>query len=216
MTESGHVLAEARATLSGMDEIRIEPLTPDRFPALAALFTEGGDPRWCWCTYWRVRGTSWRVARLEDNREHLRSLVEAAAASTSGRQPPGLVAFDGERAIGWVSLGPREDFERLERSRVRPRLDDTPVWSIVCFVVSRTARRSGLSRRLLEAAIDHARRNGAPALEAYPVATGGTKVPAANLYTGSLSTFLAAGFTVAREIDSPQATVRRVIVRRAL
>jgi GNAT superfamily N-acetyltransferase len=80
------------------------------------------------------------------------------------------LAKDG-RAVGWVSLGPREDFERLERSRVRPRLDDIAVWSIVCFVVAKRARRQGVGAQLLDAAIDFARQHGAPALEAYPVDT---------------------------------------------
>ena len=67
-------------------------------------------------------------------------------------QPPGLVAFDGERAVGWVSLGPRTDFERIVRSRVIPTIDDRPVWSIVCFAVSSSARGQGVARALLDAA----------------------------------------------------------------
>jgi hypothetical protein len=62
--------------------------------------------------------------------------------------------------------------------------------------------------------MDYAIERGAPALEAYPVAVGAGRIPAAVGYTGLLSTFLAAGFEVVREIDSPGATVQRVIVRR--
>ena len=29
--------------------IDVLPLTPARFADLAALFEEGGDPKWCWC-----------------------------------------------------------------------------------------------------------------------------------------------------------------------
>ena len=95
-------------------------------------------------------------------------------------------------------------------SRVRPPIDDRPVWSIVCFVVSRSARGQGLTNRLLDGAIDYAVERGAPALEAYPVDVGDGRIPAAVGYTGLLSTFLAAGFEVVHQIDSPQATVRRV------
>ncbi len=80
--------------------------------------------------------------------------------------------------------------------------------------MSKTARGQGLTSRLLDAAMDYARAHGAPALEAYPVDAGEGRVPAAVGYTGHLSTFRAAGFRVVHEIDSPQATVRRVIVRR--
>jgi hypothetical protein len=54
----------------------------------------------------------------------------------------------------------------------------------------------------------------APALEAYPVRPAADRIPAAVGYTGLLSTFEAAGVEVVREIDSPGATVQRVIVRR--
>jgi GNAT superfamily N-acetyltransferase len=122
------------------------------------------------------------------------------------------LAADG-RAVGWVSLGPREDFDRLERSRVRPRLDGLAVWSIVCFVVARRARRQGIGGQLLDAAIAFAREHGAPALEAYPVDTSTGRPTGPTLYTGTLSTFLRAGFQVSRQIASPQATVTRSIVR---
>ncbi|HEY3522316.1 MAG TPA: GNAT family N-acetyltransferase, partial [Candidatus Limnocylindrales bacterium] len=88
-----------------------------------------------------------------------------------------------------------------------------PVWSIVCFVVSRRARRRGIAARLLDAAVEYARSQGAPALEAYPVDTTEGRPTAATLYTGPLSTFLRAGFIVAREVASPRATVTRTIVR---
>ncbi len=157
--------------------------------------------------YWRRRGVDFGRSAPADNRAGLQALV-------GGDRPPGLLAVESDgTAIGWVSLGPREDFERLERSRFRPRLDDVPVWSIVCFVVSRRARRRGLQARLLEAAIAYARAHGAPALEAYPVDTSSGRPSAATLYSGVLSTFLEAGFNVVRRVDSPGASVTRSIVR---
>jgi GNAT superfamily N-acetyltransferase len=104
--------------------------------------------------------------------------------------PPGTVAFDGDRAVGWVSLGPRTDFERIVRSRVIPRVDDRPVWSIVCFAVSESGRRRGVTRALLDAAIDHARQRGADALEAYPVATDADEpIHPGAAFTGTLPLF---------------------------
>ena len=29
--------------------MEVRPLTPDCVADLAALFEEGGDPKWCWC-----------------------------------------------------------------------------------------------------------------------------------------------------------------------
>jgi GNAT superfamily N-acetyltransferase len=187
----------------------IRPLTRQRFDDLASLFGQGGDPKTCWCMYWRLRNKDWSLTAPAGNRTRMKALSD-------GDPPAGLLGYSDGEAVGWVSLGPREDFDRLEHSKVRPRLDEVPVWSIVCFVVSRKLRKQGLGRELLDAAIDFARDRGAPAVEAYPVDTAGGKVPAANLYTGSLSMFEDAGFRVVHEIDSPGATVRRVIVRRDL
>ena len=189
--------------------VEIVPLTPDRWDDVAALFGEGGDPKTCWCMFWRVRSKNWAFANAAEARDGLHALVDA------GSDPaPGLLAYADGRPVGWVSVAPREDYDRLTASRVRPRLDDVPVWSIVCFVVSRTVRGQGLTTRLLDAAIDYARAHGAPGLEAYPVDPGDGQIPAALAYTGLLSTFTAAGFRVVHEIDSPQSTVRRLIVRR--
>ena len=184
-------------------------MTPGRWADITALFDEGGDPKTCSCMFWRVRSKDWSFANAAEAREGLHAIVDA------DRDPaPGLLAYADGRPVGWVSVAPREDFPRLTSSRVRLAIDDRPVWSIVCFVVSRSARGQGLTTRLLDAAMDYAIKRGAPALEAYPVAVGDGRIPAAVGYTGLLSTFLAAGFEVVHEIDSPQATVQRVIVRR--
>ena len=81
-------------------EITVEPLTTDRFEDLARLFMEGGDPKWCWCQYFRSTGTLWSTSTAKGNRERLRSLAAKSLA-------PGLVAFQDGEAVGWVSLAPR-------------------------------------------------------------------------------------------------------------
>ena len=202
--------------MAGMAEpdeppLEIVPLTPDRWDDVAALFGEGGDPKTCWCMFWRLRSKDWSFTNPEETRDALHALVD------QDRDPaPGLLAYRDGRAIGWVSVAPREDYERLTNSRVRPKIDDAPVWSVVCFVVSKAERRQGLTRQLLDAAADYARAHGAPGLEAYPVDPGEARIPAALGYTGMLSTFEDAGFEVVHRIDSPQATVQRVIVRRGI
>lgn len=189
----------------------IRPLTPATWEALAALFREGGDPRWCWCQHWRLRSKDMAAAKVPQLRERLRAQAESD-------EPPGLVAFDGDRAVGWVSLGPRSDFERIVRSRVIPRIDDRPVWSIVCFAVSSGARGGGVARALLDAAIDHARARGAIALEAYPVrAAGSDAIHPDAAFTGTLPMFERAGFSVvADRASDPSSTHQRVVVRREL
>ena len=191
--------------------MRVVPLTGETWDALAELFREGGDPRWCWCQHWRLRSKDMAAAKVPQLRQRLHDQARSA-------EPPGLVAFDGERAVGWVSLGPRTDFERIVRSKVIPMIDDRPVWSIVCFAVSSTARRQGVARSLLDAAIDHARERGAKTLEAYPVAVdAGEPILPDAAYTGTLPMFERAGFTVVAERASdPSSRHQRVVVRREL
>ncbi len=189
--------------------VEIEPLTADNWDALDRLFQAGGDPRWCWCQYFRVRGLDWTNSSAEDNRARLH---ERALAGP----PPGLIALRDGEAVGWVSLGPREAFARLEHSVVRAPVDDTPVWSIVCFVVARRARRSGVASALLDGAIAYARGEGATMLEAYPVDPAGSRIAAAAAYTGTLSMFEQAGFSVVATRQFNRAGPIRPIVRRAL
>jgi GNAT superfamily N-acetyltransferase len=189
--------------------ITVVPLTLDFWPGLAALFGQPGDPKWCWCMFWRQSSS---VGAKKTSAER-RSELEALAA---GDLPPGVVALDGEWVVGWCSIGPRTDFERLQRSRTIPRLDDRPVWAIVCFVVGKASRGRGLTRQLLDGAVALAAAHGAPAIEAYPADPGGTRMTAAYAYTGMLQTFLAAGFKVVAPTRSKTGGRPRVVVRKEL
>jgi len=192
-------------------ELAIQPLTPDRLPDLASLFEQGGDPKWCWCAYYRVRSTDFSKA----SKTRHRSVMEGAVvANARDGRAPGLVAYDGDEAVGWMSIGPREDYERLSHSRVLAPIDETPVWSIVCFVVGRRARGKGVARALLQAGIAYARKHRARMLEAYPVEIeAGGRLPSANVYRGTLSMFEAAGFVIVTRRTSPGGGAARPIVR---
>jgi GNAT superfamily N-acetyltransferase len=197
------------ATPAATSDLAIHPLTTARLPDLAALFDEGGDPKVCRCAFWRVAGSGFQDWSKAKN--------QALLASLAGRDPaPGLVAYRDGRAVGWVSVGPREGYERLERSKVLARLDDKPVWSIVCFVVTRPLRGQGIAKALLDAAVDYARDHGATLLEGYPVDPSRGRVPAASAYTGPLGMFEQAGFEVVERRQWNASTPVRPIVRRAI
>lgn len=210
LTDSGGYSCEDRAvttsTSAAVVDLTIVPLTADRLPDLATLFDQGGDPKWCWCAWYRVANRDWTNSKPHQNR----ALLEELAA---GVQAPGLVAYQGDLVVGWVSLGPREDYERLVNSRVLAPVDDRPVWSIVCFVVGKRERGQGIARALLAAAIEHARANGATTLEAYPVDTGDGRLPSASVYKGTVSMFERAGFTVVAHRQASAKSAPRPIVR---
>ncbi len=197
-----------------MTTLNVLPLTRKRVPDLADLFGQGGDPRWCWCAYFRVRGRDWTNSTGAENREVLEAAVATNAAED---RAPGLVAYEGSEAVGWTSVGPREDYERLAYSKVLGPVDDTPVWSIVCFVVGRRSRGRGVAVALLDAAIAYARDHGATSLEAYPVEVPeGARIASANAYHGTLSMFERAGFEVVERRQGNATSPARPIVRRHL
>ena len=188
--------------------IRIEPLTAATWEALAALFREGGDPRMCWCQFWRLRSRDFAPLKVPQLRERLHEQADSDL-------PPGLVALEGDRAVGWTSVAPRDDYQRVVHSKVIPKIDDRPVWSIVCFAISRAARQRGIAQALLDGAVAFARSRGATALEAYPLdLEPGEQVNPNAAYTGTLSMFERAGFrVVADRASDPSSTKRRVVVR---
>jgi GNAT superfamily N-acetyltransferase len=186
----------------------IRPASRDSWPLIAELFAAGGDPRWCWCQWWRKRNANWTNTTADGNRADLEALVGADPA-------PGLVALEDGRAVGWVGLGPREDFPRLAASRVIPQLPGDAVWSVNCFVVAKGARRSGVAGALLDAAVAYARDHGAALVEGYPVRTGGGKVSAPSLHTGTEGMFERSGFELAAETTSGiRSGTPRVVMRR--
>jgi GNAT superfamily N-acetyltransferase len=175
--------------------LEIRPVTGDRWPELEELFARrgprGGAPitATCWCMFWRERSGD-----AQANRAAMRQLV------CDGHEPGLLACVDG-KPVGWVSVGPRDEFGQLLRSRsYSPRDDDEDVHAIVCFYVDPRWKRRGIASALLDAAVDYAASRGAASIEAYP------KDPAD--YMGSRTSFASAGFQPVREAG------RRTVMRR--
>lgn len=186
--------------------ITVHPLTPDRWPDLEAVFQAKGCSiaRGCWCMAYRRSGRGAHVpagmTHAAANRDHFKAVVDAGP-------PPGLLAYRGKTPVGWVSMGPREDYKRLERSPIMRPVDDQPVWSIVCFVVPAEHRGQGVATALLQGAVAHAKRCGATLVEAYPVDKPGRQGDDA-LWFGTKGMYDKAGF---EEVARRKAT--RPVVR---
>ena len=116
-----------------------------------------------------------------------------AAKTRQARLAAGLLAFDGDLAVGWCQLTPRDALPWLDHMRWFERVDDLPVWSISCFFVRRSYRRKGVMSQLIAAALKIAKRAKVPALEAYPIDTSAPK-STSNIFTGTASAFADAGF----------------------
>src|SRR5512133_2608554 len=173
-------------------KLAVHPLTQDRWSDLEAVFNARGCSvaRNCWCMYYRVSGKGAYTRPSESQRALGKDALTALRAQDP---PPGLIGYHGKTPVGWVSLGPRQDYAKLARSPTMKPVDDQPVWSIVCFVVPSEYRQQGVARQLLAGAVRYARKRGVRLLEAYPVdkeEPSATEAP----WFGSKAMFDEAGF----------------------
>jgi GNAT superfamily N-acetyltransferase len=137
--------------------------------------------------WWRSSAREFEANKGERNRRAMKKIVE------SGRIP-GILAYHKGEVVGWCSVAPRQEFTRLERSRILKPVDEAPVWSVVCFFVAKSHRRSGVGSRLLEAAARFVKSRGGKILEGYPVDPPKDSVPDVFVYHGLASMFRGAGY----------------------
>ena len=151
-------------TQSANPEITVQPLTLENFDGFVAMQMRVGARSFksCSCMYFRNPETDYSTGSAEQNRADLRVILASGAV-------PGLVAIRSGKVVGWVGVGPRGDFPRLENSAALKAIDDVDAWPIICFFVDRSHRRQGVATALLKAAAAHAKSLGAVALEAFPV-----------------------------------------------
>jgi GNAT superfamily N-acetyltransferase len=181
-------------------KLTIRSLTPDLWPALEDLFGKNGACNGCWCMYWRI-GSGYHKRPRGKNKAAFRAIVKRGP-------PPGLLAFDGDVAVGWCQLTPRHALRWLERPRLLQCVDEAAVWSLSCFYVRRGYRKRGVMSALIAAAVRAVKRAKAPALEAYPVDTAVPKCTS-NRFTGIASAFARAGFKEVASLGPSRPIMRR-------
>jgi GNAT superfamily N-acetyltransferase len=167
--------------------LEFHPLTPERWKDLESLFGERGACGGCWCMWWRLKRSQFEKQKGEENKKALKKIVDSG-------EIPGLLAYANGQPIAWCSVAPRETYPVLERSRTLKRIDDQPVWSVVCFFVAKQFRRKGLTVKLLRASAEYAKEHGARIVEGYPVEPKKTSIPDAFAFTGLASVFRKARF----------------------
>jgi GNAT superfamily N-acetyltransferase len=186
----------------------VVPADAGRWSDIETVLGPSGGAVGCWCTFWRLTNQDARDRTADDNRATLESLVRSPGPDT-----PGLVAYEGDEAVGWCSVAPRTQFCRVPRTTGLAPLDpaEADVWSIVCVFVPQGQRGRGVATTLAAAAVEHARAHGAAAIEAYPVADPAAG-RASGLSSGTISLFEGAGL----QLDGRSAVGRRVVMRTQL
>ena len=152
-----------------MANITIEPATADRFDDAQHALTGGGDGAAANASGGRSPTPSSSRPRSDERRELLRDEIAAGP-------PPALIAYvDGEAA----GLGPRRPAHPPGRASAAPRTSPRTHRRAVgrrlglggdaASSCASEHRGEGLNARLLDAAVDFARENGARVIEAYPI-----------------------------------------------
>jgi GNAT superfamily N-acetyltransferase len=180
------------------------PATPDRWDDIETLFGPRGACAGCWCMWWKLARGEFQKNAGAGNRRAFKKLVDGGAV-------PGILAYDADKPVGWCAVQPKEAYASLARSRTKT-VDDRPAWSVTCFFVAKEYRGRGLSLALLNAAVAHARKQGARLIEAYPIDTDKRAMDFSS-FMGTAQIFTRAGFAEAAR-PSPNRPIMRLEIRR--
>jgi GNAT superfamily N-acetyltransferase len=160
----------------------------------------------CWCLSHRLRAKDIDELGGGDRVRAMRALCER-------ENPPGVVTYLDGVPVGWCNVGPRADIPRLAGSKLIRPVDDVPVWSIICVVVRSGHRKKGVTRPLIQGAVEYAASRGAPAIEAYPVDPPG-RMDVTMAFVGTRSMFEKNGFRVIGTTDAVASKMPRIVMRR--
>jgi len=192
---------------SSRPDVECHPVTPDRWPDLETLFGPRGATGGCWCMYWRLPRAQFSAQKGKGTKAALQQLVESG-------EIVGLLAYAQGQPVGWCAVAPRESYPVLERSRILKRVDAAPVWSVVCFFVSKAFRGKGVTTVLLQAAVEYAREHGARIVEGYPIEPKTPRIPTVFAWTGLASAFQQAGFVEVERRSDTRPVMRYMIIDR--
>ena len=193
-----------------LKQLTFEPLTKKNWGQFVQLFGNKGACGNCWCMYYRLNKSEFKEGKVDDgNKNAMKELVWE-------NKPAGILGFYDGQAIAWCAFAPREDFIKLEKSRVHKRIDDKRVWSIPCFFIDKKFRRLGVSVALLKGVINYARENEIEIIEAYPTIPTQEKLPDSFAWIGLYNSFERAGFEIADRTSKNRPMVRYYLEKQDL
>jgi GNAT superfamily N-acetyltransferase len=191
------------------DQVEVYPVTTERWDDLETLFGKHGASEDCWCMFWRLRRKDFYKLNSEGRKAGLKEMILE-------NKTPGLLAYINGQVAGWCSVAPREQYIALEYSRKIKRIDDKPVWTIMCFYVNRAYRFRGIMEALVHGAVDYARQNGVKIVEGYPIdmqspQLSGHKLTGDSGFMGIASIFRRAGFVEVGRVSETQLIMRYIV-----
>jgi GNAT superfamily N-acetyltransferase len=190
-----------------MSSYTTETLSRATWPDFEKLFQRSrGMAAGCWCMYYHRPGPI-RADSSEGRRQ--RNRMDHAALVERG-QAHGILVYDKGCPVGWCQFGPRSELPRIDAGRKYRSLELPATaraeWRITCFFVEPPARRQGITRIALRAALAEIRAKGGGVVEAYPA----IHRRAVATWFGSVSMFKSEGFRVVAPFGQSNVLMQRV------
>jgi GNAT superfamily N-acetyltransferase len=137
------------------------------------------------------------------------------AMATVNSTPMGILASVAGEPVGWCACGPRSRYTvavsgRSKLLASRAGAEDESVWLLPCLFVRVGHRGHGVTYALVRAAVELARREGAFAIEGWPLAESNRQP--ADAFLGREKVFEDLGFSCV-ERPSPQRVIMRLELR---
>ena len=188
-------------------DVDTHPVGPDELADLAQLFEAHRSTRHCWCMAFCATRTQFATGWFNGgNRRRFEHLA------TRGSTPMGILARRADKPVGWCACGPWSRYGRASRpqgtiARSRVLAATANAWLVPCVFVETTSRGQGVAHTLLGAAVELARREGASAIDGWPLAR--TVQGSADAFLGREQLFDDLGFTCI-ERPSPGRVIMRL------
>jgi GNAT superfamily N-acetyltransferase len=171
--------------------LEVRPVGLGEVGALEQLFASERSTRHCWCMSFCTSRAQFAAGWFGGgNRRRFETMA-------SGNIPMGVMAFLGQAPVGWAACGPRSRYLDANPSRHpmlggRSRAEDDTAWLLPCLFVHPGHRGLGVSHALVKAAGSLARRQGAVAIEGWPLSTSESR--SADAFVGREQLFAELGF----------------------
>lgn len=150
-------------------------------------------PEWgcdCFCCFFHAATLeAWDAATGATNKETAAALIESGGMR-------GLLAYDGNKPVGWCHYDTLQNLPGAKLFYGELASDEPEKAAVVCFTIAQGYRGRGIAAQLLKGALSDLRKAGVKQVEAYPAIGNDSQE---HNYHGPLSMFLKQGFSVVKE-----------------
>jgi GNAT superfamily N-acetyltransferase len=186
----GEIVTSAEITVDGY---RIDPLTPQTWPAFAALAERhNGVFGGCWCVWFHCHPDP-------PERQEMGNRAFKQRMTEEGRAHAALV-FDGDEAIAWAEYGTVDELPNIHhRKEWEQTVEQVPDFRITCLFVDRRYRRNGLAEVAVRGALALIAAAGGGRVESYPHdLPPDKKISSSFLYNATRTMYERLGFSYER------------------